>query len=78
MCKSGGLGTEQVSPASASADNIRASSGSSGSLIDKSNGGSGSSLGSWGLSCKRKALDTTTKIVYGVTIYGVTFKIMTP
>lgn len=59
LCKLGGLGTEQVSPVSASADNIGASSGSSGSLIEESNGGSGSSLGSWGLSCKRKALEGT-------------------
>ena len=59
LCKSGGLGTEQVSPVSASADNIGASSGSSGSLIEESNGGSGSSLGSWGLSCKTKALEGT-------------------
>ena len=27
---------------------------------------------------KKARMDTTTKIVYGVTIYGVTFKIMTP
>ena len=48
-----------MSLVSASADNIGDSSGSSGSLIDKSNGGSGSSLGSWGLSCKTKALEGT-------------------
>ena len=38
LYKSGGLGTEQVSLVSASADNIGASSGSSGSLIEKTNG----------------------------------------
>ena len=46
LCKLGGLRTKQVSPASASVDNIGASFGSSGSLIEESKGGSGSSLGS--------------------------------
>ena len=48
LYKSGGLGTEQVSLVSASADNIGASSGSSGSLIEKTNGGSGSFFGQLG------------------------------
>ena len=59
LCKSGGLGTEQVSHVSTSADNVGVSSGSSGSLMEETNGGSSSSLGSWGLSCKRKALEGT-------------------
>lgn len=59
LCKSGGSVTGQVSSASVSDANIAASSGSSGSLMEENNGGSGSSLGSWGLSCKRKALEGT-------------------
>lgn len=59
LCKSGGSGTKQVSHVSTSADNVGASSGSSGSLMEETNGGSSSSFGSWGLSCKRKALEGT-------------------
>ncbi|XP_022763394.1 LOW QUALITY PROTEIN: E3 ubiquitin-protein ligase MBR2-like [Durio zibethinus] len=56
---SGGLEREQISNAIVSSDNIGSSSGSSNYVGDKTNDGSGSSLGSCGLSCKRKALEGT-------------------
>ncbi|KAJ6896408.1 E3 ubiquitin-protein ligase MBR2 [Populus alba x Populus x berolinensis] len=42
-----------------SSDDVGTSSGSSGCIVEETNGGSGSSLGGWGLSCKRKALEGT-------------------
>ncbi|EOX98284.1 Binding protein, putative isoform 1 [Theobroma cacao] len=56
---SGGLEREQMSNACVSSDNVGSSSGSSNYFGEESNDGSGSSLGSWGLSCKRKALEGT-------------------
>ncbi|KAJ0011060.1 hypothetical protein Pint_33927 [Pistacia integerrima] len=58
LCISGGLETEQAYSASAASDNVGNSSGSSG-FMEENSGGSGSSLGGWGLSCKRKALEGT-------------------
>ncbi|XWS68040.1 hypothetical protein CRYUN_Cryun04dG0056100 [Craigia yunnanensis] len=54
-----GLEREQISNASVSSDNVGTSSGSSSYVGEENNDGSGSSLGSWGLSCKRKALEGT-------------------
>ncbi|KHF99604.1 E3 ubiquitin ligase BIG BROTHER-related -like protein [Gossypium arboreum] len=56
---SGGLEREQISNASVSSDNVGSSSGSSNHVGEENNDGSGSSLGSYGLSCKRKALEGT-------------------
>ncbi|XP_059445319.1 E3 ubiquitin-protein ligase MBR2-like [Corylus avellana] len=56
--KSSAVELEQISSSSASSDNIGTSSGSS-SYMEDGTGGSGSSLGTWGLSCKRKALEGT-------------------
>lgn len=55
--KSSAVELEQISSSSASSDNIGTSSGNS-SYMEDSTGGS-SSLGTWGLSCKRKALEGT-------------------
>ncbi|KAE8723740.1 hypothetical protein F3Y22_tig00011761pilonHSYRG00070 [Hibiscus syriacus] len=52
-----GLEREQISNASVSSDNVGSSSGGSNHLGEENIDGSGSSLGSWGLSCKRKVLD---------------------
>ncbi|XP_044508099.1 E3 ubiquitin-protein ligase MBR2-like [Mangifera indica] len=57
-CSSGALETEQAYSAGAVSDNVGTSSGSSG-FMEENSGGSGSSLGGWGLSCKRKALEGT-------------------
>ncbi|KAF5448165.1 hypothetical protein F2P56_028722 [Juglans regia] len=57
--KSSGVEIEQASSASGSSDNVGSSSGSSRYMAEDSTGGSGSSLGTWGLSCKRKALEGT-------------------
>ncbi|XWS62924.1 hypothetical protein CRYUN_Cryun06bG0052100 [Craigia yunnanensis] len=54
-----GLEREQISNASVSSDNVGSSFGSSNYVGQENNDGSGSSLGSWGLSCKRKALEGT-------------------
>ncbi|XP_022725255.1 E3 ubiquitin-protein ligase MBR2-like isoform X2 [Durio zibethinus] len=54
-----GLEREQMSNASVSSDNVGSSTGSFNYVGDENNDGSGSSLGSWGLSCKRKALEGT-------------------
>ncbi|XWS54786.1 hypothetical protein CRYUN_Cryun10bG0119000 [Craigia yunnanensis] len=56
---SGGLERELISNASVSTDIVGSSSGSSNYVGEENNDGSGSSLGSWGLSCKRKALEGT-------------------
>jgi hypothetical protein len=56
--KSSAVELKQISSSSASSDNIGTSSGSS-SYMEDSAGGSGSSLETWGLSCKRKALEGT-------------------
>ncbi|XVF01278.1 hypothetical protein REPUB_Repub04eG0074100 [Reevesia pubescens] len=53
------LEREQISNVSVSSDNVGSSSGSSNYMGEENNDGSGSSLGSWGLSCKRKALEGT-------------------
>ncbi|XP_044489289.1 E3 ubiquitin-protein ligase MBR2-like [Mangifera indica] len=55
---SGGLETEQAYSSGGATDNVGTSSGSSG-FMEENSGGSGSSLGGWGLSCKRKALEGT-------------------
>ncbi|XP_011000715.1 PREDICTED: E3 ubiquitin-protein ligase MBR2 [Populus euphratica] len=55
----GGLEIEQASSSGVSSDDVGTSSGSSGCIVEETNGGSGSSLGGWGLSCKRKALEGT-------------------
>ncbi|XVE49214.1 hypothetical protein DITRI_Ditri01bG0064400 [Diplodiscus trichospermus] len=60
LCNSVGLEREQISNASISSDNVGSSSGSSNYMGEENYDGSGSSLGSWGLSCKRKALEGTT------------------
>ncbi|TYI99826.1 hypothetical protein E1A91_A13G044200v1 [Gossypium mustelinum] len=54
-----GLEREQISNASVSSDNVGSSSGSSNYMGEENNDGSGTSLGSWGLSCKRKVLEGT-------------------
>ncbi|KAK9287300.1 hypothetical protein L1049_015713 [Liquidambar formosana] len=59
LCKSGGSESAQIPSASFSSANVGTSSGSSGFVVEENDGGSGSSLGSWGLSCKRKALEGT-------------------
>lgn len=59
---SGGLEIEQASP-SVSSDDV-GPSGTSGYTLDETNGGSGSSFGGWGLSCKRKALEGTSAHSY--------------
>ncbi|MBA0743049.1 hypothetical protein Gogos_005769 [Gossypium gossypioides] len=56
---SGGLEREKISNASVSSYNVGSSSGSSNHVGEENNDGSGSSLGSYGLSCKRKALEGT-------------------
>lgn len=56
---SGGLEREQISNASVSSDNVGSSSGSCNHVGEENNDGSGSSLGSYGLSCKKKALEGT-------------------
>jgi hypothetical protein len=61
--KSSAVELEQISSSSASSDNIGTSSGSS-SYMEDGTGGSGSSLGTWGLSCKRKALEGTSAQSY--------------
>ncbi|KAG7976692.1 hypothetical protein I3843_06G163300 [Carya illinoinensis] len=57
--KSSGAEIEQTSSACGSSTYIETSSGSSSYMVEDSTGGSGSSLGTWGLSCKRKALEGT-------------------
>ncbi|KAE8691520.1 PIF / Ping-Pong family of plant transposases [Hibiscus syriacus] len=54
-----GLEREHISNASVSSDNVGSSSGSSNHVGEENIDGSGSSLGSWGLSCKRKVLEGT-------------------
>ncbi|KAK8263181.1 hypothetical protein V6Z11_D12G024400 [Gossypium hirsutum] len=56
---SGGLEREKISNASVSSYNVGSSSGSSNHVGEENNDGSGSSLGSYGLSCKRKAFEGT-------------------
>lgn len=57
---SSGLEIEQASLSSVSSvDDVGTSSGSSSYMVEGTNAGSGSSLGGWGLSCKRKALEGT-------------------
>ncbi|KAJ6315119.1 hypothetical protein OIU78_018581 [Salix suchowensis] len=56
----GGLEIERASSSGVSSDDVGTSSGSSGYIVEETNGGSGTSLGVWGLSCKRKALEGTT------------------
>ncbi|XP_028088088.1 E3 ubiquitin-protein ligase MBR2-like [Camellia sinensis] len=58
LYKVSGPETEQILSANASSDNTGNSSGHSGCLVD-SEGESSSSLGNWGSSCKRKALEGT-------------------
>uniref|UniRef100_A0A5B6ZQK9 RING-type E3 ubiquitin transferase n=1 Tax=Davidia involucrata TaxID=16924 RepID=A0A5B6ZQK9_DAVIN len=58
LYKIGGSETEHILSASASSDDVGSSSGNSGYLMEN-DGGSGSSMGTWGLSCKRKALEGT-------------------
>ncbi|GAV83797.1 zf-RING_2 domain-containing protein [Cephalotus follicularis] len=55
----GRLETEHMPPATACSNNVGTSSGSAGHIVDENNGNPGSSLGCWGLSCKRKALEGT-------------------
>ncbi|KAJ4716295.1 E3 ubiquitin-protein ligase MBR2-like [Melia azedarach] len=57
LCNSGGLEIEQGYHASALSDKVGTSSGSSGFMVEENNSDAGSSLGGWGLSCKRKALE---------------------
>ena len=57
--KSSGVEIEQTSTVSSSSDIVGTSSGSSGYMVEDNNGGLGSSLGTWGLSCKRKTLEGT-------------------
>ncbi|KAE8667452.1 hypothetical protein F3Y22_tig00112411pilonHSYRG00211 [Hibiscus syriacus] len=59
-----GLERELISNASVSSDNVGSSSGSSNHLGEENIDGSGSSLGSWGLSCKRKVLEGTSAQSY--------------
>ncbi|XVF67556.1 hypothetical protein PTKIN_Ptkin10aG0130800 [Pterospermum kingtungense] len=56
---SGGQEREQISNAGVTTDIVGSSSGSSNYAGEENNDGPGSSLGSWGLSCKRKALEGT-------------------
>jgi E3 ubiquitin-protein ligase Arkadia len=56
----GGLEIERASSSGVSSSDVGTSSGSSGYIVEETNGGSGSSIGVWGLSCKRKALEGTT------------------
>ncbi|KAA8545857.1 hypothetical protein F0562_020692 [Nyssa sinensis] len=58
LYKLGGSETEHILSASASSDDVGTSSGNSGYVLEN-DGGSGSSMGTWGLSCKRKALEGT-------------------
>ncbi|CAL5387946.1 unnamed protein product [Camellia sinensis] len=58
LYKLSGPDTEHILTANASSDNVETSYGNSGYLVDN-DGGSASSLGSWGSSCKRKALEGT-------------------
>ncbi|KAB1208517.1 E3 ubiquitin-protein ligase RLIM [Morella rubra] len=62
--KSSGVDIEQTSSASGSSDIVGASSVSSSYMVEDSTSGSGSSLGTWGLSCKRKALEGTSRQSY--------------
>ncbi|GMI88253.1 MED25 BINDING RING-H2 PROTEIN 2 [Hibiscus trionum] len=59
-----GLEREQISNASVSSDNVGSSSGSSNHVREENIDGSGSSLGNWGLSCKRKVLEGTSAQSY--------------
>ncbi|KAK9044300.1 hypothetical protein V6N11_072612 [Hibiscus sabdariffa] len=59
-----GLEREQISNASVSSDNVGSSSGSSNLVGEENIDGSGSSLGNWGLSCKRKVLEGTSAQSY--------------
>ncbi|XVF45118.1 hypothetical protein PTKIN_Ptkin02bG0180000 [Pterospermum kingtungense] len=54
-----GLEREQISNVGVSSENVGSSSGSSNYVGEENNDGSSSSLGSWGLSGKRKALEGT-------------------
>ncbi|KAK8613608.1 hypothetical protein V6N13_101366 [Hibiscus sabdariffa] len=54
-----GLEREQASNAGVSSDNVGSSSGISNYVGEEIDDGSGSSLGTWGLSCKRKAFEGT-------------------
>ncbi|GFZ19587.1 RING/U-box superfamily protein [Actinidia rufa] len=60
--KLSGQETEHII-ANAASDNIGTSSGNSGYLVDD-DGGSASPLGNWGSSCKRKALEGTSRQTY--------------
>nr|POE98111.1 e3 ubiquitin-protein ligase mbr1 [Quercus suber] len=57
--RSSGLEIDQRSTASSSFDNVGTSSGCPSYMVEENNGGSSSSLGTWGLSCKRKSLEGT-------------------
>ncbi|XP_039006753.1 E3 ubiquitin-protein ligase MBR2-like isoform X2 [Hibiscus syriacus] len=59
-----GLEREHISNAGVSSDNVGSSSGSSNHVGEENIDGSGSSLGSWGLSCKRKVLEGTSAQSY--------------
>ncbi|KAK8714331.1 hypothetical protein V6N13_149524 [Hibiscus sabdariffa] len=59
-----GLEREQVSNTTVSSDNVGSSSGISNYAGAEIDDDSGSSLGSWGLSCKRKALEGTSRQSY--------------
>ncbi|KAM1002858.1 hypothetical protein FF1_003208 [Malus domestica] len=61
---SGGLETEQTSSGSASPDIVGTLSRSTDFLVEENDGNPGSSFGSWGLSCKRKALEGTSGQAY--------------
>ncbi|KAJ6671213.1 E3 UBIQUITIN-PROTEIN LIGASE RNF165 [Salix viminalis] len=53
----GGLEIERALSAGVSSSDVGTSSGGSGCIVEETHDGSGSSLGGWGLSCKRKALE---------------------
>ncbi|KAK6916426.1 Zinc finger, RING-type [Dillenia turbinata] len=57
------LEMEQI-PSSHASDGVASTSGSSGYLMEGNDDEPGSSLGSWGLSCKRKALEGTSGQAY--------------
>ncbi|TYH78038.1 hypothetical protein ES332_D04G198100v1 [Gossypium tomentosum] len=61
-----GLEREQVSNASVFSGNVGSSSGTG----EENDNGSGSSLGSWGLSCKRKAVEGTSEQSYSASTSG--------
>ncbi|XP_068323605.1 E3 ubiquitin-protein ligase MBR2-like isoform X2 [Pyrus communis] len=61
---SGGLETEQTSSGSASPDIVGTLSRSTDFLVEENDGNPSSSFGSWGLSCKRKALEGTSGQAY--------------